>query len=138
MWLYSGLCYTWLVLTGLFLVHATPNFSLAYLPPSHLLILYTYTNDVVNLCNVCIRMLSVSMYCVCRVNAISNARVMGDDYNEGICGKKAARVWLFFGFLFVFAGLIGSLWVFIQVFLVPGGCAVCGCHEGILGIGRTR
>ena len=44
---------------------------------------------------------------------------MGDDYNEGIFGKKAARVWLFFGFLLAFAGLIGSLWVFIQMFLVP-------------------
>ena len=57
---------------------------------------------------------------MCRINAISNARVMGDDYNEGIFGKKAARVWLFFGFLLAFAGLIGSLWVFIQMFLVPG------------------
>ena len=63
-------------------------------------------------------------FVVCRVNAISNARVMGDDYNEGIFGKKAARVWLFFGFLFTFVGLIGSLWVFIQVFLVPGECTV--------------
>lgn len=31
-----------------------------------------------------------------------------------------ARAWLFFGFLFAFMGLIGSLWVFIQQFLVPG------------------
>ena len=76
----------------------------------------------------CVHLLSVvPMYCVCRVNAISNARVMGDDYNEGIFGKKAARVWLFFGFLLAFAGLIGSLWVFIQMFLVPGACIhMCG------------
>jgi len=30
-----------------------------------------------------------------------------------------ARAWLFVGFLFSFGGLIGSLWVFIQMFLVP-------------------
>ena len=32
----------------------------------------------------------------------------------------AARAWLFVGFLFAFGGLIGSLWIFIQQFLVPG------------------
>ena len=32
----------------------------------------------------------------------------------------AARAWLFIGFLFAFGGLIGSLWIFIQQFLVPG------------------
>ena len=31
-----------------------------------------------------------------------------------------ARAWLFIGFLFAFGGLIGSLWIFIQQFLVPG------------------
>lgn len=34
----------------------------------------------------------------------------------------AARAWLFVGFLLAFGGLVGSLWVFIQQFLVPGEC----------------
>ena len=31
-----------------------------------------------------------------------------------------ARAWLFVGFLFAFGGLIGSLWILVQEFLVPG------------------
>ena len=54
-----------------------------------------------------------------RINAISNARVIGDNYNEGIFGRRGARVWIFFGFLFAFGGLVGSLWIFIQQFIVP-------------------
>ena len=53
------------------------------------------------------------------INAISNARVTGDNYSEGVFGQRGARAWLFFGFLFSFAGLIGSLWILIQVFIVP-------------------
>ena len=71
---------------------------------------------------------------------------MGDTYTEGCLGRRgqyqssiirrgytnwmllfifysflaAARAWLFIGFLFAFGGLIGSLWIFIQEFLVPG------------------
>ena len=32
-----------------------------------------------------------------------------------------ARAWLFVGFVFAFGGLLGSLWVLIQQFVVPGG-----------------
>jgi hypothetical protein len=46
--------------------------------------------------------------------------VTGDAYTEGCLGKKGARAWLFVGFVFAFGGLIGSLWIFIQQFLVPG------------------
>jgi hypothetical protein len=53
------------------------------------------------------------------INAISNARVIGDSYNEGIFGRRGARVWMFFGFLFAFGGVVGSLWVFVQQFIVP-------------------
>ena len=31
-----------------------------------------------------------------------------------------ARAWLFVGFVFAFGGLIGSLWILVQEFLVPG------------------
>ena len=37
-----------------------------------------------------------------------------------LCLFKGARVWMFFGFLFAFGGLIGSLWILIQKFLVVG------------------
>lgn len=55
-----------------------------------------------------------------RINAISTGQVTGDAYTEGCLGKKGARAWLFVGFVFAFGGLIGSLWIFIQQFLVPG------------------
>lgn len=54
------------------------------------------------------------------VNAISTQQVTGTDdfYTEGCLGKRGARVWMFFGFLFTFGGLVGSLWILIQKFLV--------------------
>lgn len=51
---------------------------------------------------------------------MSTGQVTGDAYTEGCLGKKGARAWLFVGFVFAFGGLIGSLWIFIQQFLVPG------------------
>ena len=61
-----------------------------------------------------------------RINAVSTGQVTGDAYTEGCLGKKGARAWLFVGFVFAFGGLIGSLWIFIQEFLVPG-MDVCIC-----------
>jgi len=55
-----------------------------------------------------------------RINAVSSGQVTGDTYTEGCLGRRGARAWLFVGFVLAFAGLIGSLWVFIQEFLVPG------------------
>jgi hypothetical protein len=55
-----------------------------------------------------------------RINAVSSGQVTGDTYTEGCLGQRGARAWLFVGFVLAFAGLIGSLWVFIQKFLVPG------------------
>ena len=43
----------------------------------------------------------------------------------------AARAWLFVGFLLAFGGLVGSLWVFIQQFLVPGKCQYLLVHASI-------
>ncbi len=57
-----------------------------------------------------------------RINAVSTGQVTGDTYTEGCLGQRGARGWLFVGFVLAFAGLIGSLWVFIQAFLVPGKC----------------
>ena len=70
-------------------------------------------------------MLRVSVYLPpmtthCRINAVSTGQVTGDAYNEGCVGQRGARAWLFVGFMFAFGGLIGSLWIFIQEFLVPG------------------
>lgn len=55
-----------------------------------------------------------------RINAVSTGQVTGDTYTDGCLGQRGARAWLFVGFALAFAGLIGSLWVFIQQFLVPG------------------
>lgn len=55
-----------------------------------------------------------------RINAVSTGQVTGDAYTDGCLGQRGARAWLFVGFVLAFAGLIGSLWIFIQEFLVPG------------------
>ncbi len=55
---------------------------------------------------------------------MSTGQVTGETYTEGCLGQKGARAWLFVGFVLAFAGLIGSLWIFIQEFLVPGTYAV--------------
>lgn len=51
---------------------------------------------------------------------MSTGQVTGDAYTEGCLGQRGARAWLFVGFLLAFAGLIGSVWIFIQGFLLPG------------------
>lgn len=51
---------------------------------------------------------------------MSSGQVTGDTYTEGCLGQRGARAWLFVGFVLAFAGLIGSLWIFIQEFLVVG------------------
>ena len=53
------------------------------------------------------------------INAVSMGQITGDTYTEGCLGRKVARVWLFIGFVCAFGGLIGSLWIFVQMFLVP-------------------
>ena len=37
-----------------------------------------------------------------------------------LLARVGARAWLFVGFIFAFGGLIGSLWILVQEFLVPG------------------
>ena len=51
---------------------------------------------------------------------MSAGQVTGDTYTEGCIGQRGARAWLFVGFVLAFAGLIGSVWIFIQEFLLPG------------------
>ena len=49
---------------------------------------------------------------------MSTGQITGDMYNEGCIGQKGARAWLFVGFVLAFGGLLGSLWVLIQQFIV--------------------
>lgn len=60
------------------------------------------------------------LFRTCRISAVSTGQVTGETYTEGCLGQRGARAWLFVGFMLAFAGLIGSLWIFIQKFLVPG------------------
>ncbi|XP_064382722.1 transmembrane protein 50A-like [Halichondria panicea] len=53
------------------------------------------------------------------INAVSTGQVTGDAYTEGCLGRKGARAWLFVGFALAFGGLISSLWIFVQQFIVP-------------------
>ena len=72
-----------------------------------------------------------------RISSTGQITGESDFYTEGCLGKrglflpvfllyycivlyKGARVWMFFGFLFAFGGIIGSLWILIQKFLVVG------------------
>lgn len=64
--------------------------------------------------------ITLTFTCACRLNAVSSGQVTGDTYTEGCLGQRGARAWLFVGFVLAFAGLIGSLWIFIQEFLVVG------------------
>lgn len=49
---------------------------------------------------------------------MSTGQITGDTYNEGCIGQRGARAWLFVGFVLAFGGLLGSLWVLIQQFIV--------------------
>ncbi|CAI8053610.1 Transmembrane protein 50B [Geodia barretti] len=61
------------------------------------------------------------------INAVSTGQVTGDLYTEGCLGRKGARAWLFVGFVLAFGGLIGSLWILVQEFLVPA--VTDDCHS---------
>lgn len=52
------------------------------------------------------------------INSVSTGQITGDTYNEGCIGQRGARAWLFVGFVLAFGGLLGSLWVLIQQFIV--------------------
>ncbi|KAK3543325.1 hypothetical protein QTP70_018076, partial [Hemibagrus guttatus] len=54
------------------------------------------------------------------INAVSNAHVYGDTYGEGCLGQTGARVWLFIGFLIMFASLIASIWILFAAYVSPG------------------
>jgi hypothetical protein len=61
------------------------------------------------------------------INAVSTGQVTGDLYTEGCLGRKGARAWLFVGFVLAFGGLIGSLWILVQEFIVPA--VTDDCHS---------
>ncbi|XP_071818561.1 transmembrane protein 50A-like [Apostichopus japonicus] len=52
------------------------------------------------------------------VNAVSNGQIRGDSYSGGCLGQTGARIWLFIGFLLSFAGLIASMWILFQIYVI--------------------
>ncbi|KAL7983583.1 hypothetical protein Chor_000459 [Crotalus horridus] len=52
-----------------------------------------------------------------RINAVSNAQVRGDNYGDGCLGRTGARVWLFIGFMLMFASLIASIWILFGAYV---------------------
>ncbi|XP_027008286.1 transmembrane protein 50B isoform X2 [Tachysurus fulvidraco] len=54
------------------------------------------------------------------INAVSNAHIRGDSYEEGCFGHRGARVWLFIGFLIMFVSLIASVWILFGAYVAPG------------------
>ncbi|XP_041462449.1 transmembrane protein 50A-like [Lytechinus variegatus] len=52
------------------------------------------------------------------INAVSSGQVRGDSYNEGCMGQTGARIWLFVGFVLSFAGLIASMWILFEDYVV--------------------
>ncbi|XP_027008285.1 transmembrane protein 50B isoform X1 [Tachysurus fulvidraco] len=53
------------------------------------------------------------------INAVSNAHIRGDSYEEGCFGHRGARVWLFIGFLIMFVSLIASVWILFGAYVAP-------------------
>lgn len=51
---------------------------------------------------------------------MSNGQVRGESYHNGILGQKAARVWLFIGFVLGFASIIAATWILFAVYVLPG------------------
>ncbi|XP_072178461.1 transmembrane protein 50A-like [Diadema setosum] len=52
------------------------------------------------------------------INAVSSGQVRGDSYNEGCLGQTGARIWLFIGFVLSFAGLIASMWILFEDYVI--------------------
>ncbi|NXR72234.1 TM50B protein, partial [Pycnonotus jocosus] len=51
------------------------------------------------------------------INAVSNAQVRGDSYNDGCLGRTGARIWLFIGFMLMFGSLIASMWILFGAYV---------------------
>ena len=60
---------------------------------------------------------SIQHLCASAFYCASKPLFLTEHVSYNIVG---ARAWLFVGFVFAFGGLIGSLWILIQEFLVPG------------------
>lgn len=52
------------------------------------------------------------------INAVSNAAVRGETFEEGCLGQTAARLWILFAFLLGFGGLIGACWILFGKYVV--------------------
>ncbi|KAM9486185.1 transmembrane protein 50B-like isoform 1-T2 [Clarias gariepinus] len=54
------------------------------------------------------------------INAVSNAHIRGDVFEDGCLGRTGARLWLFIGFLMMFSSLIASIWILFGVYVAKG------------------
>lgn len=54
-----------------------------------------------------------------RINAVSNGQVRGETYNTGFLGQRAARVWLFIGFVLGFTPIIAATWILFAAYVIP-------------------
>ncbi|XP_015781391.1 transmembrane protein 50A [Tetranychus urticae] len=53
------------------------------------------------------------------INAVSNGQVRGESYNTGFLGQKAARTWLFVGFVLGFSSIIAATWILFAAYVIP-------------------
>ena len=52
------------------------------------------------------------------INAVSNAQVRGETFEEGCLGQTGSRLWILVGFLLAFGGLIGACWILFGKYVV--------------------
>ncbi|XP_015782119.1 transmembrane protein 50A [Tetranychus urticae] len=53
------------------------------------------------------------------INAVSNSQIRGESYGTGFLGQRAARVWLFIGFVLGFSSIIAATWILFAVYVIP-------------------
>ncbi|RWS27080.1 transmembrane protein 50A-like protein [Leptotrombidium deliense] len=53
------------------------------------------------------------------INAVSNGQVRGESYTNGFFGQRAARIWLFIGFVLGFGSIIAAIWILFAAYVIP-------------------
>ncbi|XP_053203128.1 transmembrane protein 50A-like [Panonychus citri] len=77
---------------------------------------YFSSEDFNNAYHLCGIFATISLF---MINAVSNGQVRGETYNTGFLGQRAARVWLFIGFVLGFTPIIAATWILFAAYVIP-------------------
>ncbi|XP_074602106.1 transmembrane protein 50A [Brevipalpus obovatus] len=77
---------------------------------------FAASSDFNHAYHVCGIIATISLF---MINAVSNGQVRGESYHTGLLGQRAARIWLFIGFVLGFGSIIAATWILFAAYVIP-------------------